>query len=130
MINLAPTTYETLAEQVTSGVEGLNRNIPIIGNAAICADNVCTAGRAGVNLYWCPNPVSKVFFGASLVCGVLGAATSGSAFISEAAGIPALGFAGSFGARAFNRLGKYTLYMGNITNGNITNSTEIADLMS
>ena len=37
---------------------------------------------------------------------------------------------GSFGARAFNRLRKYTLNMGNVTSGNLTNITEIGELMS
>jgi hypothetical protein len=29
-----------------------------------------------------------------------------------------------------NRAGKYALHMGNVTNGNITNATNIAQLMS
>ena len=40
------------------------------------------------------------------------------------------GWVGSFGARAFNRLGKYTMYMGNVTSGNVTNITQIGELMS
>jgi hypothetical protein len=40
------------------------------------------------------------------------------------------GWVGSFGARAFNRLGKYTMHMGNVTSGNVTNITQIGELMS
>ena len=130
MINLAPSTVDTLAESVTEITSGISKNVPIIGNAAICADSVCTTGRAGINFYCSPNPVAKVFFGASCVCGVLGAASSGTALVTSFAGIPVAGWIGSFGARGFNRLGKYTLNMGNVTSGNVTNATDISELMS
>lgn len=137
MINLLPTTADALAESATVLAEsaagittGITKNVPIIGNAAICADSVYTTGRAGINFYCSPNPVSKVFFGASCVCGVLGAASSGTALVTSFAGIPVAGWLSSFGARAFNRLGKYTLHMGNVTSGNVTNITQIGDLMS
>lgn len=109
---------------------GISKNVPIIGNVAICADSLCTKGRAGINFYCSPNPVAKAFFGASCLCGVIGAASSGTALVTSFAGIPMAGWLGSFGARGFNRLGKYTLHMGNITNGNITNATAISELMS
>ena len=130
MINLAPSAVDALAESATEITSGVSKNVPIIGNAAICADSVCTAGRAGINFYYSPNPVSKVFFGASFLCGAVGAGSSATALVTSFAGIPVAGWLGSFGARAFNRLGKYTLYMGNVTSGNMTNATEIADLMS
>jgi hypothetical protein len=60
----------------------------------------------------------------------VGAASSGTALVTSFAGIPVTGWLGSFGARGFNRLGKYTLHMGNVTSGNITNATDLAELMS
>ena len=130
MINLAPSAVDALAESATEITSGISNNVPIIGNAAICADSLCTTGRAGINFYCSPNPVSKVFFATSCVCGLIGAGSSGVALLSPVTGIPVLGWVGTFGARGFNRLGKYSLYMGNVTNGNITNATEIGDLMS
>ena len=62
------------------------------------------------------------------MCGVLGAVTSGGAVVTSFVGIPMAGVVGSFGACTFNSLGKYTLHMGNVTNRNITNVTEIGDL--
>ena len=121
------TTFAESATRITSGV---STNVPIIGNAALCMDSLCPTGRAGINFYYSPNPVAKVFFGASCCCGVIGAAASGTALATSFAGIPVAGWLGSFGARGFNRLGKYTLHMGNVTNGNITNPTSIAELMS
>lgn len=130
MINVAPSAFDILAESTTGITSGITKNVPIIGNSAICADSVCTTGRAGINFYCSPNPVAKVFFGASCACGILGAVSSGTALVTSFAGIPIGGWLGSFGARGFNRLGKYALHMGNVTNGNITNATAISDLMS
>jgi hypothetical protein len=130
MVNLLPTAVDVLADSATDITTGITKNVPIIGNAAICTDSLCTAGRAGVNFYCSPNPVAKVFFGASCVCGVMGAVSSGTSLVSSFAGIPMAGWLGAFGARGLNRLGKYTLHMGNVTSGNITNATEIAELMS
>lgn len=130
MINLLPTATDALAESATELTNGLSHNIPIIGNAALCTDSLCTTGRAGLNFYCSPNPVSKVFFATSCICGLIGAGSSGVALLSPVTGIPVLGWVGTFGARGFNRLGKYSLYMGNVTSGNITNATEIANLMS
>jgi len=130
MINLAPSAVDALAESVTEITSGISKNVPIVGNAAICTDSLCTTGRAGINFYCSPNPVAKVFFGASCVCGVVGAASSATALVTSFAGIPVAGWLGSFGARGFNRLGKYSLHMGNVTSGNLTNATDIAELMS
>ena len=126
MINLAPTAIDHLADSASTITDG----VPVFGNAAICVDSLCTTGRAGINFCCSPNPVSKVFFGASCLCGVMGAASSGTALATSFAGIPLTGWLGSLGARGFNRLGKYTLQMGNVTSGNITNATAIGDLMS
>ena len=130
MINLAPSAVDALAESATEITSGISKNVPIVGNAAICADSLCTTGRAGINFYCSPNPIAKVFFGASCVCGVVGAGSSATALVTSVAGIPVAGWLGSFGARGFNRLGKYSLHMGNVTSGNLTNATDIAELMS
>ena len=130
MINVAPSAVDALAESATEITSGISKNVPIVGNAAICADSLCTTGRAGINFYCSPNPVAKVFFGSSCVCGVVGAASSATALVTSFAGIPVAGQLGSFGARGFNRLGKYSLHMGNVTSGNLTNATDIAELMS
>jgi hypothetical protein len=45
----------------------------------------------------------------------MGATASGTALVTRFTGIPVAGWLGSFGARAFNHLGKYTLHMGNAT---------------
>jgi len=102
----------------------------VAGNSAICADSICTLGRAGINFYYCPNPLARVFFAASFVCGTLGAVSSGAALLLSTWGIPTIAVLSSFSARSFNRLGKDTLRMGHITNGNITTANEIAALMS
>ena len=126
MSNLAPTAFDKFVTSTTTVTDTL----PVLGNAAICTDCLCTTGRAAVNFYCSPNPVAKIFFGASCVCGAMGAASSGTALVTSFVGIPSAAWVGAFGARSFNRLGKYTLHMGNVTNGNITNATAIADLMS
>lgn len=139
MVNFdfAPSAVDILAESATTFVEsasgitsGISTNVPIIGNVAICTDSLCTTGRAGINFYCSPNPVARTFFGASCLCGIVGATCSGTALLTSFTGIPVAGWIGSFGARGFNRLGKYTLHMGNVTSGNITNATAISDLMS
>ena len=56
---LTPTAMDHFAESASTLTDG----VPVLGNAAICVDSLCTAGRAGINLYCAPNPVAKVFFG-------------------------------------------------------------------
>ncbi len=126
MVDVFPTPATIFIESSTR----ITDSVPVIGNVAILTDSTCTAGRAAVNFYCSPNPVSKVCFGASCLFGVAGAASSGTALATSFLGIPLTGLIGSFGARALNRLGKYTLQMGNVTSGNITNVTAIADLMN
>lgn len=121
--------FESHPKLIEAITEILN-SIPTVGNAVICADGTCTAGCAAVNFYTTYNPISKACFAASCVCGTIGAAASGTALVSNYLGVPALGFLGSVGARTFNTLGKYTLHMGNVTNGQITNVTEITNLMN
>ena len=91
MINVAPSAVDALAESATEITSGISKNVPIVGNAAICADSLCTTGRAGINFYCSPNPVAKVFFGSSCVCGVVGAASSATALVTSFAGIPVAG---------------------------------------
>lgn len=130
MVNLFSTATDALAESATELTNGLSHNIPIIGNAALCTDSLCTTGCAGLNFYCSPNPISKVFFATSCVCGLIGAGLSGIALLSSVTGILVLGWVCTFGARGFNRLSKYLLYIESVTTVNITNITEIANLMS
>ena len=130
MINPFLNATDELAISATRLTDGLSQNVPIIGNAALCADSLYTTGRAGINFYYSPNPVSKVFFATSCVCGVIGAGSSGVALVSPVAGIPVLSWVGTFGARGFNRLGKYALYMGTAASGDITTAVEIANLIN
>ena len=125
-MGLASTTVDHFAESASTLTDG----VPVLGNAAICADSLSTTGRAGINFYCSPNLVSKVFFGASCACGLIGATSSGTGLVTSFFSIPTAGVVGSFGARGFNRLGKYAFHMGNVTSGNITNATTISDLMS
>ena len=129
MVNLLPTALDVFAESGTVLTSGVSRNVPLIGNVGLCIDSLHTTGKAGMNFYCSPSPVAKVFFGASCAFGVLGASASGAALVTSFAGIPLAGWIGSFGARGLNSLGKYTLHMGNVTSGKITNITEIAELM-
>ena len=64
------------------------------------------------------------------VLGATGAVCSRSALASGALGMTVFSAVEVFGARAFNCLGKYLLYIGNITNGNLTNTTQVAELLS
>ena len=125
MVDFAPTPATVLMETAT-GVLG---NAPVLGNGAILADSVCTTGRAALNFYCSPSPLGRVCFGTSCIFGVAGAVSSGTALATSAVGLPVAGVVGSLGARSFNRLGKYALHLGNVTSGNVTNVTEIAELM-
>ena len=91
MVYLLPTVADALAESATGVTIGITKNVPIIGNAAICANSVYTTGRAGINFYCFPNLVAKVFFEPSYVYGVLSATSSGTALVTSFAGIPVAG---------------------------------------
>jgi hypothetical protein len=120
-LDLAPNAINHAAESFSTITDA----VPGLGNAAICVDSLCTAGRAGINFYCSPSPLAKVFFGASFACGTIGAVASGTVLVTSYTGIPTLGWVGGLGSRGLNRLDKYTLHI-----GNVTNTTEIADLMS
>lgn len=130
MINLDPSAIDDLAESATEITLGIFKNVPIVGNVAICADSVCTTDRTDINFYWSPNPVAKVFFGASVLCGAMGVTSLGKALVTSFTSIIITRWLVSFGARGFNRLDKYALHMGNVIIGNITNATDSAELMS
>ena len=136
MIDLAPTPatlFMESATRLTDKIAQLADQLPglgsTLGNTAIFADSTSTTCRAAINCCAAPNIVAKSFFAASFACGLVGAASSGSAIASSFIGLPKIALVGAASARAFNRAGKYALYMGNVTNGNITNVTEIANLM-
>ena len=82
---------DSFADPATELTTGISKNVPVIGNAAIRADSLCTKGRAGINFYCSPNPVAKIFFGTSCLCGAIGAASSGTALVTLFAGIPVSG---------------------------------------
>lgn len=127
---ITPSAFDALAESATEITSGISKNVPVIGNALICTDSLSTTGRDGINFYCSPNPVAKVYFGASCVFEIVGAAASGTALVTSFAGIPVEGWVDSFGGRTFNRLGKYILHIENVTSGNVPNLTEISDLIS
>ena len=110
--------FESHPKLIEAITEILN-SIPTVGNAVICADGTCTAGCAAVNFYTTYNPISKACFAASCVCGTIGAAASGTALVSNYLGISHVGLAGTLGARTFNRVGKFTLHMGNLAKGQV-----------
>lgn len=103
--------------------------VPTLSNSALFVDSACTTGRAAMNFWYANNILAKTCFTTSCICGTIGAASSGTAIASGFFGIPVAGAVGTLGARAFNRLGKYSLTLGNFTNGNFTNCTEIAELI-
>ena len=123
--DMAPTPFNNFMNTA----DGVVSQVPTLANSYILADSACTTGRAAMNFCCANNFVSRACFVASCFCGVMGAASSGTALIGGYFGIPATGAVGAFGARAFNRLGKYSLHVGNVTNGNFTNSSQILDLL-
>ena len=127
--NLAPVAVDQLVETASKSISTVTGTSTTIGNAALCADSLCTSGRAAINFYATASPVARAFFGASVMFGVMGAASSATAMATSYSGVPAAALVGAFGARGFNRVGKYAYHMGNVTSGNITNSTAIAEIL-
>lgn len=120
MVSLAPTAMDAFAEAATSAIESATG----LANVGVCVDSACTTGRAAVNFFYSSNPVSKTFFGTSIICGVTGTVVSGASLVGKGLGIPGLGFGCDLAARGCCRLGKYTMKMGNVTSGNITGFAE------
>ena len=124
--DIAPTPFNNL--MITA--DGILSQVPTLANSALLVDSTCTTGRAAMNFCCANNIVSRTCFATSCICGTVGAASSGTAIASGFFGIPVAGAIGTLGARAFNRLGKYALTLGNVTNGNFTNATEIAEFIN
>ena len=124
--DMAPTPFNNL---MTTANEVLSQ-VPTLANSALLIDSVSTTGRAGMNFCYANNIVARTCFATSCICGTIGAVSSGTSIADSSLGIPAAGAIGNFGARAFNRLGKYSLTLGNFTNGDFTNATEISELIN
>ena len=122
--NLAPTAFDNLAISATKAIDTVVDNssttIPLVGNSAIMGDCIYTTGRASINFFYTQNRLARVFFCASAVCSLVGGVSSGLAIGASYTGVPIAGVTGVFTSRAFHRLGKYSLQIGNITAGNIT----------
>ena len=119
--DIAPTPFNNFM----TTADGVLSQVPTLANSALLVDSVSTTGRAGMNFCCANNIVARTCFVTSCVCGTVGAVSSGTAIASSFFSIPAAGVVGTLGARAFNRLGKYVL-----TIGNFTNATEISDLIN
>jgi hypothetical protein len=52
---------DAFAESATLIMDGIVKNVPIVGNAAICVDRFWTTAPAGVHFYCSANLVSIVF---------------------------------------------------------------------
>ncbi len=121
LFDLPPTPVNRFA---TVGADVLSQ-VPTLANSGLLADSVCTTGRAAMNFCYANNMIARVCFATSCICGTVGAASSGTALASGFFGIPAAGAIVTRGARAFNRLGKYSL-----TLGNFTNVTELSEVIN
>lgn len=59
MINLALTVIDVVAESATEIILGIYKNVPVLGNAEISSNSLCTTGRASINFYYSPNLFAK-----------------------------------------------------------------------
>lgn len=84
----------------------------MIGTHYVAIVCMCTTCHVGLIFWASPNPLCDT----SWVCGVLGAASSGTALVTVTsfASIHVTAWVGSFGARAFNWVGKYSLRLGKL----------------
>ena len=114
--SLAPTAMNRVAELVGDALEGT----PRVANIAIAADSGRVGVQSGMCFFKATNPVAKACFGAGAVCGLAGSVCSGTSAFSNYMGFSPLGIAGDFAGRACYRLGKYSLRIGNVTDGNMT----------
>lgn len=69
---VVPSAIDAFAESVREISSGISRNV-VLG-----ADSCYSAGRGGINFYYFPNLVSKIFFVISCFYEILGAASSGN----------------------------------------------------
>lgn len=121
MPSLAPTPMDRVARLVGDGLEG----VPRVGNIAITADSARVGVQSGICFFKATNPLARACFGAGAVCGLAGSACSGASAFSNYMGFSPLGIAGDLAGRACYRLGKYSLRVGNITDGNMTALAEV-----
>ena len=119
--SLAPTAMDRVAKLIGDGIEGA----PRIGNIAITADSARVGVQSGLCFFKAKTPVAKACFGIGATCGLAGSVCAGASSISNYMGCSPLGLAGNLAGRACYRLGRYSLRMGNVTDGNIT---ELADI--
>jgi len=129
MINLIPTATDELALAAKDLIINSQSGASLCAQSILLTDNTCTAGRSLINFCATPNPLARFFFATSVVCGVAGATSAGVALTSSVFGMPTTAVVGAFGARSFNRLGRYTLHIGNLTNGNLINVTNVGEFM-
>lgn len=113
---LAPTQMDRVAELVGDALEGT----PRVANIAITADSARVGVQSGMCFFKATNPLSRACFGAGAVCGLAGSVCSGTSAFSNYMGFSPLGIAGDLAGRACYRLGKYSLRIGNVTDGNMT----------
>lgn len=114
-----PTLAPTSAERIMSSIADSMETAPQLGNTLTAADGLCTAGRCVVSFCYATNTVSRVCFATGCVCGIVGSGLSGAAAASTYCGYSVGGFAGAVGARACNRVGKYAMTVGKVTNGDV-----------
>ena len=112
---IAPTPFNNLM----TTANGVLSQVPTLANSALLVNSVSTTGRAGMNFCCANNIIARTCFATSCICGTVGAISSGTAIASSVFGIPAAGVLGNFRVRAFNRLGKYSLTLGNFTNATV-----------
>ena len=91
MIDLVSLAVNVFAELVTKLTSVISKNVPIIGNSALCAESLCTTSRTGINFYCLPNPLANFFFGTSCVFGAVGTTASGVSLVISFSGMPAAG---------------------------------------
>jgi len=106
----------------------IQERIPFVTNVVLIADNVWIIKSSVRNFYSAPSVRAKVWFGAGLIFGTIGTISCGIKLGGICFGIPWSGFLASFCGRNCNRVGKYTLTMGSLATGNISNPTVVATL--
>ena len=83
-MGLAPSPMNHFVDSASRLIDG----VPVFGNTSICVDSLCTRCRSSINFYCSPNPVSKLFFGASCLCGMMGAVPLDTALVTSFVGRP------------------------------------------
>ena len=119
-----PTLAPVAAERImTSIVDGLE-TVPQIENIVTATDSACTTGLCALNFCAANNVIAQTCFAAGCLCGVAGATLSGAAAVSAFCGYSVGGLAGAAAARACNRVVRYGMTVGKVTNGNVASVME------